>query len=107
MIASPFYTMYWELGKEETARKKSYDVDPTRTRYVEGGFFHTYQEKDDCRAQCVMRRALQIPYRGYSFDMFSCVIPKGSMYYEGFYNGRHAYASKSLIIKEKLNFYEK
>ena len=60
---------------------------------VEEGYFHTFVNHENAKSSST----------GYNDEVYECIIPKGTLYFEGFYGLDSSYASKCLIVKEKVD----
>lgn len=58
---------------------------------VEEGYFHTYVYHDTAKSDAF----------GDNDKVYECIIPKGTLYFEGFYGFDSSYASKCLIVKKE------
>lgn len=60
---------------------------------VEEGYFHTYVYPYNAKADA--------NWLGNHDKVYECIIPKGTLYFEGFYGFDSSYASKCLIVKKE------
>lgn len=99
---SPYYEAKWEVGKKHHCGKKSSVRRVKGCNLIEGGYFHTFQRKEDAIAAAV--------HGTFPKDavVFKSIIPKGSIMWPGFTSISRvdSYASKDLVIKENVYPYK-
>lgn len=97
-----------QLSEEQLSGKKPFYADGvfvnnifiTIDRKVEGGAIHTFFDVKDAAYHAEHKN---FPDFGvYEGHVYRCIIPKGTIYIEGFYGGDKSYASKEIIFKEKI-----
>ena len=98
---SPYINIGWEIGK---VKEISDNVPCYDYGCVTYGFFHTFKNLNDTEAA----------KNHYDFwnnsgmkqlGVFKCIIPKGTLYYEGVHNSiqqYEGYASRKLLIVERV-----
>lgn len=81
------------------------------TYFIEKGF-HSFVNLNDANNEA---KELEISYSRitstntknyadyYEFQVFKCIIPKGTQYYLGYYGSVKSYCSESIIVKEYLD----
>jgi len=100
-LKSPWREFIWELNKEYTAER-------SKPRYskksITDGYFHTYKSHMEARVDADYHQCSRFWY-GFPLNVciYKCIIPKGSVYFEGICNGGfEGYASKKLIVVEAI-----
>lgn len=88
-------TPYWVTHEDKKVIK---NIDTGETEYeVRSGFFHTYKYKEDA----------EFAFRNFGGDwkraIVKCVIPKGTVYYEGVFGDAYSYASPYLKVTKILS----
>lgn len=88
-LLSIFEHFKWTLGVEETAEKAT-DIWGDKIR---DGYFHTYDNYFNAVKESLFP----------GFEVFECIIPKGTYYYKGRHSDSfEGYASKKLIVVKQL-----
>ena len=64
--------------------------------YMVGRGFHSFKYLDDLINELDFWQSSDI-------EIFKCIIPKGTKYYEGTFDGRPSYCSESIILKETID----
>ena len=63
---------------------------------INGCAIHTFAAKTRAKADADELKAGW----GGRFRIYKCIIPEGTLYYNGFYNGRKSFASQKIVFKE-------
>ena len=95
-LYSPYVTFWWELNKLTKADGKPYiHIIEGQKKKIMRGYFHTFKTIKGAKSlkECLCCCGVFI---------YKCVIPKGTKYWEGTFNGCKGFASKNLIIKEEI-----
>ena len=95
----PFNTkVYSELSESENIERLEhyvceifYSLIPGRYRVEKG--FHSFVNSIDAKLYS---------YKGRDSIVVSCIIPKGALYYKGFFENCESYCSSSIILKEEI-----
>ena len=66
--------------------------------------FHSYKNLDNVRE--VIRSLSNSIDADITYEIFKCVIPKGTRYYEGIHNTCKSYCSESIVLKESVEIIE-
>ena len=67
-----------------------------RAAYMISKGFHSFKYLDD------LIKELDF-WLSFDIEIFRCIIPKGTKYYEGKFNNSPSYCSESIILKEIIN----
>ena len=101
---SPWYgDINWTIGKKFSA--SNWYKDYPDENYINGGYFHTYDNEQSAILEAQAWDLTQNWCNDYTVAVFKCIIPKGSIYYDGFHNGeviQSGYASKKLELIDKI-----
>lgn len=95
-LFSPFTLFRWDLNKFTKAKGRPISTIFNGPKYITIGYFHTFKSIVAAKKQlmlCSNRNHL----------ICKCIIPKGTKYWEGLYEGYKGFASKNLIIESKLD----
>lgn len=68
------------------------------TAYIEGGMIHTYMRKEDAIKDATAQGTAPLE----SFEVYECMIPIGTEYYEGTDSEFCCYASKAIKFIKKI-----
>lgn len=95
----PFKAEIWD-GKDRSIKVKEFQKLGSRISGTIGyGAIHTFKTKKDAKANAIIF-ADKIRY--YRMSVYKCVIPKGTLYYEGVFNSEKCFASQKIIFKENI-----
>ena len=96
---SPFQTKCeWNEGELKEIPENAYSCVNHGT--VSEGYFHSYKDESDARSEGRMWDFWS-NLHNYTVGVFKCVIPKGTLYYEGEHTGCiDGYASQKLMVVE-------
>lgn len=98
---APFTNYEYHLGRillaDENVTIQSNDCMTFFPYSISGGVFHTFKKLDDAK---------EVVKHGESFVIVKCIIPKGSIYYQGYFmldKGRcESYGSQVLRVTNEI-----
>lgn len=65
---------------------------------IKGRAVHTFATKIDAKAEADTLKVMT----GDICRIYKCIIPKGTLYYNGFYEGKKSFASQKIVFKEAV-----
>lgn len=65
---------------------------------IKGRAVHTFATKIDAKAEADTLKVML----GDICRIYKCIIPKGTLYYNGFYEGKKSFASQKIVFKEAV-----
>lgn len=88
------------IWKEVNVTKENFEkiIDPYAL-LIDRGAIHTFSSITNARKERSWHRARK---SGAEYVIYKCIIPKGTLYYEGTFNNVRGFASNKLIFKEEV-----
>ena len=85
-----------EVANTELDKAYLCDSNTSNLKYFVMKGFHSYKYLDDLIKELSF-------WLSYDTMIFKCIIPKGTKYYEGTFDGSSSYCSESIILKEAID----
>lgn len=63
------------------------------------GAIHTFETEEAAKAEAIQTADL---FKHYKIGVYKCIIPKGTLYYEGVFADNDCFASQKIIFKESI-----
>ena len=91
-LYSPFTLFGYKIDEVTTAKGRSDIIRyENGSKEISRGYLHTFKTRKAAEHYCCV-----------SQSVYKCIIPKGTTYWEGTFQGYSGFASKKLIVKENI-----
>lgn len=84
--------------KGEEITEEVFEIRKPVLDTIAGCAIHTFATKNGAKTEATELRDLFLD----KFYVYKCIIPKGTLYYEGIYDHKKSFASHKIVFKERV-----
>ena len=84
---------------EEINEEALFEMEKPVLDTISGCAIHTFATKNGAKTEATEIRDIFILDK---FCVYKCIIPKGTLYYEGIYDHKKSFASHKIVFKERV-----